>query len=109
MAIGALAILLSPYILVAGVVAGLIYGLPQLPAPFNALVPAPVVEVSVLAAVMSLFSSDQHAWKCADRSLTLQAEHKFEDFSRFLRRQAPAVMLPQSTLAPFCSLLDEVC
>ena len=41
----ALAVLLSPYILVAGAVFGLIYGLPQLPPPFNALVPAPVVEV----------------------------------------------------------------
>ena len=43
----ALAVLLSPYILVAGAVFGLIYGLPQLPPPFNALVPAPVVEVGM--------------------------------------------------------------
>ena len=26
-----------------------------------------------------------------------QAEHKFEDFSRFLRRQAPAVLMPDGT------------
>ena len=86
----ALAVLLSPYILVAGAVFGLVYGLPQLPAPFNALVPAPVVEVC----------DTTTAGKTRVRAANLtpgagvQAEHKIEQFTRFLRVQSPARISP---------------
>ena len=87
-AIGGLAVLLSPYILVAGAVFGLIYGLPQLPPPFNALVPAPVVEVRAGLAAAT------HAIRLCLTCSAAQAEHKLEQFSRFLRVQAPAHISP---------------
>ena len=38
-----------------------------------------------------------------------QAEHKFEDFSRFLRRQAPATMMPDAVLhLAGSSIMDQV-